>query len=250
MELWTPEHARTLLPAVVLMLAAAMGLRAWLGKKPLAVRMIPLQIFTCILLVLEVGKQVLSLWKGYDLYHLPFHYCSLFIFIMPLMAFYRGAHRHKVTTISTAICAAMFVLLMIYPNLIYSAANVREFFTNYFSFHTVAYHNIVAFLLMLIVALDLHTPGEKKEQTAVILAMGIFCVVSASMAHILKTNYANYYSCNIPILETVRLAVANAIGPLVAKLVYIAIVSALNILFTWGVYGLYRLTHKYTKLAK
>lgn len=250
MELWTPEHAKTLLPAVALMLLAALGLRAWLGKKPLVVRMIPLQICTCILLALEVGKQVLSLRQGYDLYHLPFHYCSLFIFIMPLMAFYRGSHRHQVTTVSTSICAAVFLLMMIYPNLIYTATNVREFFTNYFSFHTVAYHNIVVFLLMLIVALDLHTPGERKEQTAVIVAMVIFCVISATMAHVLKTNYANYYSCNIPILETVRLAVEGAIGPIVAKLVYIAIVSALNILFTWGAYLLYRLTHKYTKLAQ
>jgi hypothetical protein len=113
----------------------------------------------------------------------------------------------------------------------------------------VTYHNIVVFLLMLILALDLYTPGERKEQRTVICATVLFCIVAASMAHILKTNYANYYTCNIPILETVRLAVASAIGPLVAKLVYIAIVSALNIVFTWGVYLLCRMTHKYTKLA-
>lgn len=249
MELWTPEHAKTLLPAMLVMLLAALGLRAWLGKKPLKARMIPLQICTCILLVLEVGKQMLSLMRGYDLYHLPFHYCSLFVFIMPLMAFYRGRHRRQVTAVSTAICAAVFLLMLIYPNLIYSAANIRGFFTDYFSFHTVAYHNIVVFLLMLIIALDLYSPGEKKEQGAVILAMVVFCIVAASMAHILKTNYANFYTCNIPILEIVRLAVADTIGPLAAKLVYITIVSALNILFTWGAYLLCHLAHKRTKLT-
>ena len=61
--------------------------------------------------------------------------------------------------------------------------------------------------------------------------------------------YANYYSCNIPILETVRQAVAAVIGALVAKLVYIAIVSLLNILFTRGAFALCRWAHKYTKLT-
>lgn len=244
MELWTPEHLRTLLPAVAVMLLAALGLRAWLGRKPLYIRMIPLQILTCVLLVIELGKQIVSLKQGYDLYHLPFHYCSLFLFFLPPMAFYRGKHHKIMTAVATSMCAALFLLLMIYPNLIYSAGNIRAFFTDYFSFHTVFYHNLVAFGFLLILALDLYSPGGKGEHKAVILAMVGFCIVSASMAHILKTNYANYYSCNIPILETVRLAVAGAIGELLAKLVYVAIVSALNILFTWGAFGLCRLVKR------
>ena len=244
MQLWTLDHAKTLLPAVAVMLLIALGLRIWLGKKSLKVRMIPLQIATCVLLLLEVGKQVLSLQRGYDLYHLPFHYCSLFLFVMPVMAFYRGKYRQQVNAVGASICAAMFLLLMIYPCLIYSDGNIRAFTTDFFSFHTVAYHNLVVFLLMLILALDLYTPSGKKEQLVVILFIVAFCVVSASMAHILKTNYANYYSCNIPILETVRLAVANVIGEFVAKLVYIFIVSALNVLFTWGAFALCRIVSK------
>ena len=87
MELWTPEHTRTLLPAFGAMLAVAFALRLWLRKKPHAVRMIPVQIIAVILILLEIGKQGLSLKQGYDLYCLPFHFCSLFIFTMPAMAF-------------------------------------------------------------------------------------------------------------------------------------------------------------------
>lgn len=244
MQLWTPEHMRTLLPAVAVMLVIAFGLRAWLGKKPLHIRMVPFQIVTCILLLIEFGKQIYSYRHGYDLYHLPFHYCSLFIFAMPLMSFYRGKRRQTVQAVTTSMCAAMFLLLMIYPNLIYSAANIREFFTNYLSFHTVFYHNLVVFAFLLILALDLYSPGGKQEHKPVILAMVVFCIISATMAHILKTNYANYYSCNIPVLEAVRQTVAAAIGAVLAKLVYILIVSALNILFTWGAFGLCRLVKK------
>ncbi len=241
MELWTLEHFKTLLPTTIVMVLVALSLRAWLGKKPLHIRMIPFQAATCLLLALELGKQLLSLGQGYDLYHLPFHYCSLFLFALPPMAFYRGKHKQVVTAVASSMCAAMFLLLMIYPNLIYSAGNIREFFTNYFSFHTVAYHNLVVLIFLMILFLDLYEPGGAGEHKAVILAMVIFCIISASMAHILKTNYANYYSCNIPVLETVRLAVAGVIGEFVAKIVYILIVSALNILFTWGAFRLCRL---------
>lgn len=245
MELWTPEHIRTLIPAVLIMLLVAVGLRLWLGKKPLSARMIPLQICSVLLLLLEVGKQALSLRRGYDLYHLPFHYCSLFLFALPAMAFYRGKHRQTVNAVATALCMAMFLLLMIYPNLIYGPWDVTGYFTDYFCFHTVTYHNLVVFCLLQILALGLYVPGHRKEQGAVLALMGAFCAVSASMAHILKTNFANYYSCNIPVLETVRLAVAEAVGTLPATLLYILIVSALNILFTWGAYALCRLVSQW-----
>ena len=249
MELWTLEHAKTLLPATLVMFLLALCLRLWLRKKPLPVRMIPLQISTCLLLLLEVGKQVLSIRRGYDLYHLPFHYCSLFLYIMPFMAFYRGKYRQQVNTAGTAICAAVFLLLMIYPNLIYSADNIRNYFAGYFDFHTVTYHNLVIFMLMQILLLDLHVPGEKREHGTIVAVMLIFCAVAAIMAHVLKTNYANFYSCNVPILETVRLAVAEAIGPLVAKLVYILILTVLNLAFTWGAYLLCCMGHRATKLS-
>ena len=44
MELWTPEHIRTLLPATAVMLLIAVALRCLLGKCDWKIRMIPLQI--------------------------------------------------------------------------------------------------------------------------------------------------------------------------------------------------------------
>ena len=96
MQLWTPEHAKTLLPALAAMLAIAFVLRLTIGKKSLRIRMIPFQILACILFLIEIGKQVYSFRHGYDLYHIPLHFCSLFIFALPIMAFYRGKHKEKV----------------------------------------------------------------------------------------------------------------------------------------------------------
>lgn len=108
MELWTVEHIKTLLPALAVMIGIAAVLRKTLGGKPEQIRMIPFQIIAVLLVALEVGKQGLSLARGYDLYHLPFHFCSLFIFALPAMAFYRGEKRQTVRSIAAALCAALF----------------------------------------------------------------------------------------------------------------------------------------------
>ena len=244
MELWTREHAVTLLPALALMIVIAAVLRITIGKREMKIRMIPFQVLACILFVIELGKQAVSFSRGYDLYHLPFHFCSLFIFALPVMAFYKGRHLPMVKTVTASLCAAMSLLLFIYPCLIYSAGDITAYFSEYMSFHTVTFHNIVVFAFVLIVALDLHTPAPKGEQKTVIWFTVAFCAVSATMAQLLKTNYANYYSCNIPPLETIRLAVRNAVGAVPAQLLYILIVSLLNILFVWGSYWLYRLLQK------
>lgn len=247
MGLWTFEHAKTLLPALAVMAVIAVVLRKLMGNKDLKIRMIPFQVLACILFVLEIGKQGLSLLEGYDLYYLPFHFCSLFIFALPFMAFYKGKYQQMVYGVTAALCTAVFLLMMIYPNLIYSAWDINNFFANYFAFHTVAFHNIVIFEFLLIVALKLHTPAPKGEAKAVVLFTMGFCAVAATMAQLLKTNYANFYSCNIPVFETLRLAVRDAAGAVVAQLLYVLAVSILTVAFVLMSYWLYRLLRRFEK---
>ena len=249
MELWTRQHAISLVPSVAVMVLVAFLLRRLLGGTARKYRMIPIQIIAVIILLLEIGKQALSISRGYDLYHLPFHFCSLFIFALPAMAFYRGRNKETVYTVTTALCAAVFALMLIYPNLIYSAWDVEHYFDDYMAFHTVTFHNLVMLSFLLIAALNLSTPA-KGDVKAILLFIVGFCTVSASMAHLLKTNYANYYTCNIPPLETVRLAVQNAVGALPATLLYISIVSTLNLVFVYGAYWLYRLVRKLFEKTK
>ena len=241
MGLWTPEHAKTLLPAIALMILLGVVLRKCLGASKDQTRMIPLQILACVLVLLEIGKQVVSLSRGYDLYHLPFHICSLFIFLLPIMAFYRGRYRKQINAITTAFCASVFLLMLIYPNLIYSAWNIQHFFTDYLSFHTVAFHNIVIFSFVLILALQLHR-WEKNIRKAIVVFTVCFCLVSSVMAQVLKTNYANFYTCNIPVFENLRLMVREILGGIVTQILYILIVSTLTILFVLMSYGFFHMT--------
>jgi len=235
---------KTLLPAVAVMIVIGVVLRRIIGKKSLAVRMLPLRIIAVALVVLEIGKQLTSALNGYDLYMLPFHFCSLALFVLPLAAFYKGKYAYTVRNICTVVCAAISLLLMIYPCLIYSSENIIGYFDGYLNFHTVTFHNLVIFAFILILALDLHTPGRRKSIKPLVLFILGFCVVSASMAMLLKTNYANYYHCNIPPLEAVRLSMQGVLGVWVTQLLYISIVSALNVLFVLLSYWVYRQLHR------
>ena len=187
---------------------------------------------------------MLSFEGGYDLYHLPFHFCSMLIFLPMIMAFYRGKHERTVRAITTAVAAAVFLLTAIYPDLIYSAQAVKEFTDNFFSFHTVAFHNIAMLLFLLIPALELHDPAPKGEPKKAQLFILCFCAVSAAMSYLLKTNFNNFYTCNIAPLEAVRQSVAAALGNTVAAIFYVLIVTVLDVLFVTGSYWFYRLLHK------
>ena len=134
MELWTPQHTRTLLPALAVMLLIGIVLRLTMGGKSFKIRMIPIQVIAVILVLLEIGKQAVSFSRGYDLYHIPLHFCSLFIFAMPAMAFYRGKHQKQVFGVTSALCGSVFLLMLIYPNLIYGPWNVEGFFKDYLDF--------------------------------------------------------------------------------------------------------------------
>lgn len=249
MELWTPAHGQTLPPALAGMVLLTVLLAALVKRRP-HLRMLPLQILSCLLLLLELGKQGLSLWRGYDLYHLPFHFCSLFIFVLPFMAFYRGKHTAVVRSVTTALCGAVFLLMLIYPNLIYGAGSIRDFFQDYFSFHTVAFHNLVMLAFLLILALGLFQPTPKADRKAVTLFTFGFCAIAATMSQLLKTNYANFYTCNIPVLETLRGSVQEVLGYGLTQLLYVLIVAALHILFVRMCYELSRLTHSLLNKTK
>ena len=70
MELWSPQHVRTLLPSLIAMIAVGALLRLFLIKKSEKIRFIPFQIIAVFIFVIEVIKQIKEFTSptGYDLY--------------------------------------------------------------------------------------------------------------------------------------------------------------------------------------
>ena len=249
MELWTTAHASTLLPAMIIMAGLAVALHFLLRHKPDQIRMIPFHIISALLVGLEIMKQAVSLHRGYDLYHLPFHFCSLFIFVMPLMSLYRGKHKMAIRAITAALCTSVFLMMAIYPSLIYSAWDIENFFRDPLAFHTVVFHNLVVLACFLFPALGICEGEESRSWKAVALFMVGFCLVSATMAQLLQTNFNNFYSCNVPPLEDLRLQLQGSLGYVPTQALYVLLVTIADLLFVQLAYWLHRLTGYKRKVA-
>ena len=251
MELWSQNHVKTLLPSFIVMIILGVILRIFLGKKPEKIRMIPFQICTVFLLVLEIIKQVKSFIDGYDLYHIPLHFCSLFLYLLPLMSFFSGKHKDRVRAVTTTVCGALFMLMAIYPSVIYSGEAIAGTFNNFWDFHTTVFHTVATFTFVLIVCLDLHTPNFKKDMVSVLVFIAVYCVIAGSMAQILQTNFNNFYHCNVPPLEDLRVSLQSTLGYPLTQTLYVVIVSIVNLIFVTLAYNLFRLLSYLTrKLSK
>lgn len=247
MQLWTDLHIKTLLPSMLIMAVVALILGKCLAGRSERIRMLPFQLFAGLLFVLEIGKQLKSFSQGYDLYHIPLHFCSLFVFMLPLMSFCRGKYENGIRAITVGLCAAVFTIMCIYPNLIYSAWDIEHFFDNYFAFHTVFFHNVVILEFFLIVTLRLYHPRSfKKDIRPLTFFMVGYCLVGSVAAQLLKTNFNNFYTCNIPPLEAVRLSVEGTLGYVPAQILYVLIVSMMDLLVTAATYWAFRLLYRLT----
>ena len=242
MELWTLSHAKSLIPAVLIFAAMTVVLYLQLRNKDIRLRMIPLQVIAVLIVALEILKQINSARGGsYDLYSIPLHFCSLFIFTTPAMAFYRGKYENAVRNVGTVVAGAITLLFLIYPNLIYPASAVDSFFDSFGSFHTVVFHSLVVLACFLIFALRLYGEAEKSEWGVHMIFIAIYSVIAGVMAQVLKTNYANMYHCNVPPIEELRVSLQGILGYWPTQILWVLTITVGQLLFVSLIYLICRL---------
>ena len=150
MKLWTISHVWQLLPTLAICAILAILIGHWLKNKDEKIRMIPIQIISVVLVVLEIAKQIYGLCTGYNLYWIPLHYCSLFVYLLPLFAFWRGKGKGFIRGVTVACCSALMLFLLVYPELIYGEGHILAFGKDFYATHTVLFHNLVPFAFFLI----------------------------------------------------------------------------------------------------
>jgi hypothetical protein len=212
-----------------------------LGKCEKRLSYIPLQVITVTLLVLEVMKQINAARDGsYDLYALPFHYCSLFLYLLPFHSFYHGKHSHFTDAAAFGCLASLTLDMLLMPSVIYSADNVKNFFTSFGDFHTVAFHNLVVLYFMLTIALRLYEINVRHDMKVMSIFLAVYVVIASILSYSLKVNFHNLYECNIGFIEKVRLEMIDAIG-VFGTIIYVVVLFILTILFAFAAYFLSRL---------
>lgn len=244
MGLWTLTHLYQILPTFIIFAVISAVAAVTLGKCRRSLRYIPLQAIAVILLVMEVGKQIYSCRSGsYDLYSLPFHYCSLFLYLLPFHAFYRGKHSHFTDAAAFGCLSSLVLDMILMPDVIYSAGNITGYFESYGSFHTVTFHNLVVLYFMLTVALGLYELRTKHDMKVMGIFLAVYVVIATTLSYSLKVNFHNLYQCNIPFLENVRLAMIDKVGVL-GTIVYVSVLFVMTILFAYAAYFLAKLIIK------
>lgn len=239
MGLWSKWHAISILPTQAFFLLAAIGLGLLLKNKSEKVKFIPLQIIAVIIVLMEIGKQINSAIGGYDLYALPFHYCSLFLYILPIHSFYKGKYKSYTDAVSFGCLASLLLFMLVAPTVVYSGDNVLNFFGSYGDFHTVAFHNIVCFYFFL--TLTLNSYGERKvKKDFIVLAifLGVYVAFATFLSHTLQVNFQNLLHCNLAALENVRVALVGAVGNFVGYAIYTVVIFVGTILFAYLSYYL------------
>ncbi len=250
MGLWTKEHFYLIMPSFVIFIAIAVLLGKALKNKSEKTRYLPLQIITIILLALEFMKQGYNIKdSGYDQYALPFHYCSLFLYLLPLHSFYKGKYKKVTDAISLSCLASLFLFMLVMPAVVFGAGNIVGYSKNFSNFHTVTFHLLVCLYFLLSLTLTPYEFNVKKDIKFTAIFLAIYVIIATIMSFSLKVNFHNLYKCNLGMVEDVRLALMAKIG-IFGHILYVIVMFFLTILFAFAAYfatkGILKLINKLT----
>lgn len=224
-------HLYTLVPTFIVSILLAMFIAYKLKNKNDKIKKIPLQIVTIVLLLLEIWKQIMGIITGYDTYWIPLHFCSLFLFVLPLSAFYNGKHQEAMKVLGGVVASCLFMFMLIYPNIIYSDGAIigaYHYITfqggSFFDFHSVLFHGIALFGFFLFVFQNLCTFNTKRDLKTIIIFFFGYCVIVGTISQLIETNYNNFYHSNAPFLENLRLMMIDKIG-YGGQIIYVMMIS-------------------------
>ena len=192
------------------------------------------------ILVLEVAKQTKNLLNpdGYSLYALPFHYCSLFLLILPLHSFARGKFKKLVDGISFATLSSLFFVYIVVPTVLYPDSNFKTYFTSFGSFHTITFHHLVVLYLFLAIAFRAFDLKIKRDFPIIATFLSVFVIISTFFSYTLNTNYHNLLKSNVDIIEDlVRVPLNNALGG-IGQAIYVGLMFVFTTVIAYAGYAL------------
>ena len=249
MGLWTIEFFWGVIPWFLFFASFAFLLRLLLKDNEKAKIWI-LRGIAITILALEVGKQVASIIRGYDLYHLPFHYCSLFLLVLPFHAFSFGKFKKYVDGISFATLTSLFFVYMVVPTVLYPKENFSEYFTNFFSFHTITFHHLVVLYLFLAIAFGSFNLKIKRDFPICAIFLSTFVIISTSASYAHNENYHNLLESNVALIkDNIQDPLNKALG-WGGQAIYIALIFVFTTVIALLAYFLISLFYKYVAKGK
>ncbi len=202
MFIWSKSDILVLPIALLTIILITTLLWFVLHNKTEKIRKIPLIVITCLMLLLELIKQIKAIVDGYDYYTLPLHFCSLFIYFFPLSVFAKGKLQQFGKTMSFVCSLWLFLLFYVNPDSIIGNAT-QNLFASFGTFHTFFYHHLA--MLYLPVGLSLKLLNLYKESLIhVLIGLMLYAIIAVPVAHLTGANYCNILVSNIGFMESLR----------------------------------------------
>ena len=201
-------HDFILLPLIFILMFGVTKLCCFLLKgKREQVRRIPFIVITALLLILEVLKQIVSFTQGYNLWHIPLHICSSVMFFFPFACFAKPNSRISEIGFALSLSIGGVISIGVYGFTSLIIGNVSEQIfsgiATFFSYHALAFHNLVILFVMLGIALKPYKPNPKDIKWTFIV-FGAFILFAAVMAHTLATDFARFLNFPFPWVESLH----------------------------------------------
>ena len=238
------EADKTVLPFVFFVMIAAVAILAFvLRHRSERIRAIPTAIVAVSLIFIEIVKQRWNVLGEFDLFFLPFHYCSLFLVVIPL-AELCGPRMSKIFR-PIATCMAFMVSVGMYICPCGMMGKATEMFgTSFRETHGFIFHHLVLLYFLLVVAMRLMKP-RWTDVLNVGLVGAIYCAIALPLAYKLQTNYCNFLDSVIPIVEELRLEY----GQVKYTVCVVAVLTVGAMLFSFVCIGSYALVGGLFKLC-
>lgn len=167
------------------------------------IRLIPLITISIIVWILEIAKQIINIAEGYDLWAIPLHFCSLFLYIFPLASFAKGKLQNYGSIMTIACFVAFAIIYFSNPTSVISNAT-DNIFASFHSAHTFIYHQLIFLFFFILIGSKLYTP-TKLDYLYGVLTIVIYATISVPVAHFLDVNFCTILSSDIEFLENLRL---------------------------------------------
>lgn len=201
---WTKDEIQIVPITLMVIIFLSVIINFYLRNKSEKIKRIPLLIITIIVLILEIIKQVYSLIKGYDLWKLPLHFCSIFLFVFSFASFGKGPLRKIGDVISLSGGFAVLIAFLISPrNIIGNAC--ENVFANFDQFHTFTYHFLVFFYFFILISSNLVKAKFSDIKYIITTVLG-YAIIAIVAGYSLNINYCSVLQNNYSFLEAIRLS--------------------------------------------
>ena len=239
---WSKGDAMILPVALITIIICAVILRVILKKKGEKWRRLPLRILAVFIVLLEVAKQIYyNTYEPFTLYVLPLHFCSTFIWLIPLAQFTKGKANEFFRPMPFCYSIVVILLMYAFPRVLLGNAT-SAVFANFHNVHTFLYHHAIVAYFIFSLLLNDYKP-QKGDYVPLVAGVAFYTAYAVPIAYALDVNYVNILKSDFAPFEQLRLAAGQVVYNIVLFLFAVAAILCIWLVY----YKLYNVVNKRRK---